>query len=409
MKYRLKKFSKRLQGTVTLESSKSESNRALIIAALAGGADTSLYNVAKARDTVTMQSLLKETCSVLDVKDAGTTMRFLTAYLVVNGQNQTLTGTERMKNRPIGPLVEALRQIGAKIEYKEKEGYPPIEVHRLQEQKGEVIQIPGNISSQYISALLMIAPYLEEGLTIVLTTEIFSRPYIQLTLDLMQKFGVEVTWEENKLTVVPQKYKAVKHYIEGDWSGASYWYAFMALSRNGYLFLPNIWSYSSQGDHKIAEIMYKMGVATHFENGKAKLIKNDDKQSHLTIDFRECPDLAQTVMATAAVSGITLEMTGLESLKIKETDRVAAMQNEVAKLGASLTEKSGKYWTLVPSSDLPSAIEVDTYEDHRMAMAFAPLCRIMDVTIDDPKVVEKSYPAFWTELEKCGVEIEKIS
>jgi len=407
VKYQLKKFSNRLKGEVLLESSKSESNRALIIKALTEGGGE-LSNLSNARDTRTLLSLLHSQSDILDVKDAGTTMRFLTAYLAIKGKGQTLTGTDRMKQRPIGPLVNALKEIGAHIEYLEEGGHPPLKVYKISEQKSNIIKIPGNISSQYISALLMIAPCLPNGLTIEMTTEVFSRPYIRLTLDLMTQFGVKVDWNRQKLKVKPQTYRPASHTIESDWSGASYWYSFTALSQNGYLILPGIRTYSSQGDNKIAQIMYDMGVASHFEYGKVKLIKREEKKYLLSLDFKDCPDLAQTVMAAAAVSGITLNMTGLESLKIKETNRIRAMQNELAKLGAMLLENS-QQWVLKPSKELPKSIEVETYEDHRMAMAFAPLCQLMDVTIKNPMVVEKSYPGYWDEIEKLGVEIKKIS
>ncbi|MEO9871721.1 3-phosphoshikimate 1-carboxyvinyltransferase [Ekhidna sp.] len=408
MKYRLKRYNSRLRGEIKLESSKSESNRALIINALAGGETTAIQNLSKARDTQTMLNLLSEKQHIYDVKDAGTTMRFFTAYLAINGTGETITGTDRMKQRPIGPLVESLRQIGARIDYLENEGYPPLKIEKVKNQLTDKISIPGNISSQYISALLMIAPCLPKGLTIKLTTEIYSRPYIQMTLDLMMAFGVSVAWEGSEIEIQPLQYEPTKYTIEGDWSGASYWYGFMAIApEKGYLSLPGIRDYSSQGDKEIAQIMYHLGIASHFESGRVKLLKRKGTLNKLKLDFRNCPDLAQTVLVVAAVKGIQLEMTGLESLKIKETDRVAAMKNELKKIGAELLEENGS-WKLIPSNDLPSSIDVDTYEDHRMAMAFAPLCLLMDVTIDDPFVVEKSYPGFWDEIRKLGVKIETL-
>ncbi|SNT05388.1 3-phosphoshikimate 1-carboxyvinyltransferase [Ekhidna lutea] len=409
MKYRLKRYNSRLKGTVTLESSKSESNRALIINALAGGEATRIANLSNARDTQTMLSLLQSRPEVYDVKDAGTTMRFLTAYLAIHGEGETITGSERMKNRPIGPLVDSLRSIGAQIEYLEKDGYPPLRISKIEHQQTNEISIKGNISSQYISALLMIAPQLENGLTINLTTDIYSLPYIQMTLDLMRAFDVESDFEGNTVSVKPQAYEPTKYAIEGDWSGASYWYGFMALSpEKGYLNLPDIRNYSTQGDKEIANIMYQLGITTYFEPGKVKLMKRNERVHCLKIDFRDCPDLAQTVMVAAAASDVKLEMVGLESLKIKETDRIAAMQAELNKIGAQLLENKSE-WTLIPSVNLPDEVEIDTYEDHRMAMAFAPLCFLMDVTICDPMVVEKSYPGFWDEVEKIGVKIEKIN
>lgn len=407
MKYRLKKYTKRLRGEVGLESSKSESNRALIINALAGGADT-LCNISNARDTKTMRFLLKSQSDTLDVKDAGTTMRFLTAYLAIKGEGQILTGTERMKQRPIGPLVDALRDIGAYIDYQEKEGYPPLKIHKFEKQRVDVIKIPGNISSQYISALLMIAPYLPKGLTIELTTEVFSRPYIEMTLELMKDFGALAKWTDNKINVPPGSYTPTDHAIEGDWSGASYWYGFLAISRKkGYLNLPGIRTYSSQGDRVIADIMYHLGIASNYEYGKVKLLKRDEKKYSITLDFKDCPDLAQTVMVAAAATGITLEMTGLESLKIKETDRIEAMKKELSKIGAMLLESTHK-WVLKPAEELPEQVEIETYEDHRMAMAFAPLSMVMDVTIQDPEVVDKSYPSFWDVVKQLGVKIDKL-
>jgi 3-phosphoshikimate 1-carboxyvinyltransferase len=390
-----------LTGSVNISASKSESNRLLLINALATK-PLELKNLSAARDTQTMTSLLQSQPEIWDVKDAGTTMRFLTAYLAIEGQNAVITGTDRMKERPIGPLVDSLRKLGASINYLEKDGYPPMRISKLSEQAVAKIQIPGNISSQYISALLMIAPCLPNGLELELTTEIFSRPYIDMTLKLMALYGVNHEWEGQKIKIAPQDYQATteEYFVESDWSGASYWYSFMALNPNGgELFLPYLRKDSTQGDQAIAQIMDKMGLATSYEEGGVRLKQKPETQQELTLDFKKCPDLGQTVFVVAAVKGIKLTMTGLESLKIKETDRIQAMQNELAKIGASLTE-NGNSWTLEPSTDLPDQVEIETYEDHRMAMAFAPLSCLMDVTIHDPSVVKKSYPNFWEEVDK---------
>jgi 3-phosphoshikimate 1-carboxyvinyltransferase len=303
-----------------------------------------------------------------------------------------------MQQRPIGPLVNCLRLLGAEVDYLKKDGYPPLRINALKKQLVNHIDIPGNISSQYISALLMIAPSLPQGLTINLTTEVFSRPYIEMTLKLMAKYGVKHEWKGSSISILPQEYVAqTENYtVESDWSGASYWYSFVALGE-GELFLPNLRADSTQGDQAIATIMDKMGVKSSFEQEGVRLTKHNSVQTALHLDFKECPDLAQTVLVVAAVKGIHLEMTGLESLKIKETDREQAMMNELAKIGASLTESKG-VWTLTPSDQLPDAVEIETYEDHRMAMAFAPLSERMDVTINDPDVVKKSYPEFWDEV-----------
>lgn len=408
MKYRLKKYNNGLNNSILLESSKSESNRALIINALAKGDVANIHNLSNARDTQTMHRLLHMPTEEYDVKDAGTTMRFLTAYLAINGNDAIITGTDRMKQRPIGPLVDALRILGANIIYLEKDGYPPLKINRIKNQLSDQISIPGNISSQYISALLMIAPSLPNGLTVTLTTEVYSRPYIQMTLDLMNFFGVTATWTEDKISIASQDYSPTSYAIEGDWSGASYWYGFLRLSsEQSQLTLPSIRENSSQGDKAIASIMKQMGVSTAFNSKGVHLKKINASENELCLDFRNCPDLAQTVMVAAAASGIHLKMTGLESLKIKETDRIEAMRNELKKIGADLTEATGE-WILKPSTQLPVAVFIDTYEDHRMAMAFAPLCQLMDVTIDEPSVVNKSYPGFWDQVRSLGVEIEEI-
>lgn len=338
--------------------------------------------------------------------DAGTTMRFLTAYLAVTGENKTITGSDRMKQRPIGPLVDALREIGSEIEYLEEEGYPPLQISKLTTQKVAKIAIPGNISSQYISALLMIAPYLPKGLKVELTTAVFSKPYIDMTLGLMKAFGVESKWVKDTISIKKSEYSGGSYTIEGDWSGASYWYGFVALSRDetSTLVLPSLRAYSSQGDKRIVEIMFELGVFSEFENGRVRLSKSLVESNHIKLDMRDCPDLAQTVMVVAAALNVTIDFTGLESLKIKETDRITAMKTELNKIGADLVEK-GNTWKLIPTEQLPERVEIDTYEDHRMAMAFAPLSQVMDVIIKEPSVVRKSYPGFWEEVKKTGGKI----
>ena len=405
--FRSKNFSKKkipieFSETVRLAASKSESNRLLLIRSLSQRKLT-LGNLSEARDTQTMRKLLEERTSIWDVKDAGTTMRFLTAYLAVKGDSQTITGTARMKQRPIGLLVEALQQLGAIVEYLGKDGFPPIRISKIRKQLTKKISIPGNISSQYISALLMIAPCLPQGLEIELSSEVTSRPYIEMTLKLMARFNVRHSWKGNIIKIEQQDYSEGFYDVESDWSGASYWYSYMALNQlHGNLFLPKLNAYSTQGDQQIMELMKPMGVITEFVDGGIRIRKKEIEIYEQFIDFKDCPDLAQTVMVVAAVKGIQLTMTGLESLKIKETDRIEAMRSELTKLGAVLADH-GKDWILEPSKVLPESIHISTYEDHRMAMAFAPLCHRMDVTIEDPSVVDKSYPNYWNELERLGV------
>ncbi len=400
----LSKYTKTITGEVTLNSSKSESNRALLIKALGNGIE--LHNLSNARDTVTMNKLLNDKGSNWDVLDAGTTMRFCTAYLALTGDKTIITGTDRMKERPIGLLVEALRKVGSIISYTEKDGYPPLQITKLSEQQSDSVSIPGNVSSQYISALLMIAPSLPRGLQVVLEGEVFSRPYIDMTLMLMQHFGVDHTWEENTITVHNQQYEPSSYSIEGDWSGASYWYSVVALNPGSRLLLRTLKSNSLQGDQEIAAIMNQMGVKTTYSNEGALLENLKNHDSSITLDFRKCPDLAQTVMVTAALKGISLEMTGLESLRIKETDRIAAMQNELRKIGGNLSELNGR-WRMEPSvAAVNNTPQIETYEDHRMAMAFAPVSMIRDIDILDPEVVKKSYPMFWEHLRSLGLQIE---
>ena len=404
MKNHLIHFDNPLNGSVQLTSSKSESNRVLLINAL-GGDRLRLHNLSAARDTQTMQRLLRESGKVWDVLDAGTTMRFCTAYLAIHGEDHIITGTDRMLERPIGILAEALSALGAQITYLEKEGFPPLKIAKIREQKTDNLEIPGNVSSQFISALLMIAPKLPLGLTLKLTTEVFSRPYIEMTLGLMELFGVKSSWKGDTIHIARQNYYEGQYTVESDWSGASYWYSMLALNTGGNIKLLGLREKSLQGDQQIATIMQKMGINTVYDTKGAQLIKTAKKEKEIELDFKTCPDLAQTVMVTAAVKGIILNMTGLESLRIKETDRISAMQTELAKIGAELTE-ADHTWRLVPGN-LPSTTPViKTYDDHRMAMAFAPLCQVMDVVIQDPHVVRKSYPAFWDDLKGMGITVK---
>ena len=403
MTLHLSKFDKPLQGVVELTSSKSESNRALLMNALSGG-KMKLFNLSAARDTQTMKRLFEKYESTWDVLDAGTTMRFCTAYLGIHGKGEVITGTPRMKERPIGLLADALIAIGAQIEFLENEGFPPMRIHGIVDQKTTEISIPGNISSQFISALLMIGPSLKKGLNIHLTTEVFSRPYIEMTLDLMHHFGIESNWTRDTISIKHQAYKASSYIIESDWSGASYWYSMAALNKDPQLTLTGLKENSLQGDQQIATIMEQMGISTHYTTEGVQLTKKESPRTNVHIDFKKCPDLAQTVMVVAAVKGIQLSMTGLESLRIKETDRIAAMTNELSKIGCQLIEDDHK-WNLIPGKYPSKTPTIDTYEDHRMAMAFAPLCQVGDVQIKDPDVVKKSYPDFWNDLKSVGVTI----
>lgn len=393
---------------IPLASSKSESNRALILHALAGRKDIPLKNISEARDTQTMQRLLKSKEKELDVLDAGTTMRFLTAYCAVQGLDKVIKGTPRMHERPIKLLVDALRELGAKIDYLQNDGFPPLHIQGFEGQKTNRIKIRGDVSSQYISALLMVAPKLPQGLYLELTGHIGSRPYIEMTLSLMEHFGVKAQWNGNIIHVPHQNFNLQPYTIESDWSGASYWFSMVALAEKAKLTLKGLRKDSLQGDIKIVEIMQGLGVQAEFVDDGVVLTKTE-KSKEISVDFTHCPDLAQTVAVACALTGTICIMTGLESLRIKETDRIFALQQELAKIGARLIEAPTGTWKLNPAAKsevTQQPVRFATYEDHRMAMALAPLATKMDVVIEDPEVVNKSYPSFWDDLKRAGIKIQ---
>jgi 3-phosphoshikimate 1-carboxyvinyltransferase len=391
-----------LNGKVTPPASKSESNRALIIEALSG-AGSRLDNLSEANDTRVITRLLQDTAGELNAEDAGTVMRFMTAYLAVTGQHKTITGTARMQQRPIGILVEALRQLGAQIDYLGQQGYPPLAFRGIDRdrQYPATLQVRGDISSQYISALLMVAPLFPKGLTLELQGKVGSRPYIQMTLALMQHFGVKSEFTGNVIQVPAQSYSKAQYTIESDWSGASYWYSMVALAKEARVELLGLRKPSFQGDSAIADIMLNVGVQTEYVADGVVLTKTDTLQP-FSYDFSDCPDLAQTVAVVCAAKGIAAEMTGLESLRIKETDRIAALQNELRKIGGDLEDLGGEVFRVKPATSIQGQPQFHTYEDHRMAMAFAPLGLLTPVVIEEPQVVRKSYPRYWENLEAMG-------
>lgn len=385
---------------IPLPASKSESNRALVINALANGTIDNLSNLAEARDTQTMIRLLSENGPEADVLDAGTTMRFLTAYYAVTGATKKMTGTPRMCERPIGILVDALRTLGADITYLNQEGYPPMQLNGFSFKGNIEISIRGDVSSQFISAILMVAPLLPEGLKLQITGALGSKPYIEMTLAQMKHFGIQANtdWSKGSIEIPAQKYILQPFAVESDWSGASYWYSMVALSpfEDSSLELLGLKEDSLQGDSAIKAIMEPLGVKSTY-TGRGYLLTKIPAQASLAWDFTDCPDLAQTICVVAAVKNIPLTLTGLESLKVKETDRVLALQNELKKLGASLVEKEANHLYEVKGDfSAVSTIEpIETYDDHRMAMAFAPVAMQKEMTILDPSVVNKSYPSFW--------------
>lgn len=400
-----------LRGTAQLPASKSEANRALILQALAGGG--AVDNLSDAHDTQLMRRLLVAAPGTahLDAEDAGTVMRFLTAYLAVTGWHGHLTGTARMQERPIGVLVAALRQAGARITYAKNEGFPPVEFAGFVPAAPDgaagptELAVRGDISSQYISALLMVGPHLPGGLRLQLTGHVGSRPYIQMTVALMQLFGATCTVEAERLTALPGRYQPTNYTVEADWSAASYWYALVALAPPGSdITLPGLRQQSLQGDQAIAQMMTHFGVKTTFLPDGVRLKQQPVAASAdaLTLDFTDCPDLAQTVAVVAAALGRPVEMIGLESLRIKETDRIAALQTELAKFGGSLREVAAGRFRADSTGFAVRGQSVATYHDHRMAMAFAPLALRGPLAIEAPTVVKKSYPQFWKELAQRG-------
>lgn len=399
---------------ILLPASKSISNRALIIHALTGG-NVMPENLSDCDDTKVIIRALSHRPEVIDIKAAGTAMRFMTAYLSVTEGEHTITGTERMKHRPIGVLVDALHYLGAEIEYAGEKGFPPLRIRGRQLEGGR-LEIPGNVSSQYISALLMIAPVLSKGLEMKLTGGIVSRPYIDLTLHLMHQFGVSAEWTDiDSITVKPQPYRQRPYTIENDWTAASYWYEVLTLTDElgSKVVLPGMMDGSRQGDSAVRYIFSLLGIKTAFADREADRLTDTTLTRHpcmlnrMDYDFTNQPDLAQTLIATCPVLGIPFHFTGLGSLRIKETDRIEAMKTEMEKLGYILHADSGTELSWEGDRCEPAAQPViDTYEDHRMAMSFAPLAiRLGRIGINHPEVVSKSYPHYWNDLRKAGFHI----
>ena len=405
----------RLQHTAQLPASKSISNRALIIHALSGGTILP-ENLSNCDDTEVIISALQDNPYEINIKAAGTAMRFMTAYLAVKeGEEHVLTGTERMKHRPIGVLVEALRFLGADISYVGEEGFPPLLIKGKKLEGGE-LEVPGNISSQYISALLMIGTVLKEGLTLRLTGDVISRPYIDLTLWTMREFGAAAEWSDfETIEVRPQPYHERAYYIENDWSGASYWYETLALSTNkdDVIRLEGLMDGSKQGDSSVRYIFSLLGVKTQFKTTEQGVpttitLKHSGRcVPRLEYDFVNSPDLAQTFVVTCAMLGVPFHFRGLSTLKIKETDRIKALKTEMKKLGFVLKDVNGSELIWDGERCEPNMENgIDTYEDHRMALAFAPASLRLDaLKINQPQVVTKSYPNYWEDLKAAGFEI----
>ena len=406
-----------IEDTILLPASKSISNRALIIHALAGG-NIMPENLSTCDDTAVIARAFKDNPYEIDIMAAGTAMRFMTAYLAVTEGEHVLTGTERMKQRPIKILVDALRFLGADIQYTGEEGFPPLRI-KGKKLEGGSVEVAGNVSSQYVSALLMIGPTLEKGLELKLLGNVISRPYIDLTLNLMHEYGADAEWTDvDTITIRPKRYEERSYTIENDWTAASYWYAILTLlnDRKSYIRFPGLKNGSRQGDSAAKYIFSLLGVKTTFADKEmdeltdVTITRKPQMLPRLEYDFKNQPDLAQTLIALCPIMNIPFKFMGLSSLKLKETDRIEAMKTEMAKLGYVLHDSNDSeiIWN-GERCEVANPIIIDTYKDHRMAMAFAPLSiKLGELTINNPEVVSKSYPHFWNDLRKAGFSIEEI-
>ncbi len=411
----LSKNSPDLCGVIALDGSKSISNRALIALALAGENPSDwLSNLSTSKDTQTLLQLLQQGAGTFDAGDAGTTFRFMTAFLALQPGEQVLTGSERMLERPVGPLVEALRTLGADIQFLGKAGYPPLKIGEMKPRTHRVA-VAANVSSQFLSALLLIGPYLPQGLVLEPEGALVSRPYLEMTLGLMRHFGAEVDWQGKTLVVAPGQYTPRRLTVEADWSAASYWYAMAAFSDILDLRLQGLQQYSWQGDSVLAEMMQRFDIQTIFGENEVRLSKMGKAPKPVfEQDFLECPDIAQTLAVVCAGLGTIGVFSGLETLSIKETDRIGALKTELEKVGVSFAKLPARFskksiektfYNLENKAELSSTPRFASYGDHRMAMAFAAFAMLGPVEIENPEVVSKSYPQFWEHLKKLGFEV----
>ncbi len=406
-----------IKGTILLDGSKSISNRVLIIRSLAP-TSFNIHHLSTSDDTSKLSNLLEHggKDNVYDVGHAGTTFRFLTAYLAIQEGIQVLTGSSRMLERPIGPLVDALRMIGCKISYEGKEGYPPLRIESIERDNLlDSVTIDAGISSQYISALILIAPTLPKGLVINLRGDMVSESYLKLTLQIVKDFGVEATYENQKITIAPQEYKSKDYTIEADWSASSYHYAIVALAKKATLRLEGLFENSFQGDAMMTVIAESTGVQSTWAEEGLNLTKIQSK-SKLEYDFVNQPDVAQTVAVICAAKKIESDFSGLKTLRIKETDRIYAVDKELNKISSSFTliedhsDSSDEHYQIGLGVSFNDGIPCfDTYKDHRMAMCFAPLALLHPIEINQPNVVSKSYPSFWEDLKTLGFVIEELA
>ena len=409
MLYQLAWEGSEISGRIQLPASKSISNRLLILEALASRPGT-LRGISESKDTCVMQHALSSGEREVNIGHAGTAMRFLTAFLSIGRGERILTGSDRMQNRPIGKLVEALNELGADISYAGKSGYPPLKI-RGKAIRGGDIHVDSSISSQFISALMMIGPSLQEGLTIHLENETVSLSYLHLTMNLMRDYGIDVLLSGKTIHIPGIEYAGMDQEVESDWSAASYWYAMASLSGNVNLHLTGLKQGSYQGDSVLPELFTSFGIGTRFREDGILLHKIDQRGHELDFDFRDNPDLVQTMAVLCGLMEKPFYFRGTKTLQIKETDRIHALDQELRKLGIAITCDPGGEWIRWDGKrsgePLPDP-RIETYQDHRMAMAFAPASmRVSGLTIEDPEVTVKSYPGFWEDLEQVGFRIRK--
>lgn len=391
---------------VALTPSKSVSNRALIIRALCKD-QFGIENLSTSSDTEVLMNALNSESSELNVNDAGTAFRFLVAYLSIQSGTFVLSGSERMKQRPVGPLVEALRTLGAEIEYSGTTGFPPLKISGRQ-LEGGIISVDSNLSSQFVSSLLMIGPVLKNGLIIELSGKQTSESYIDLTIEMMRSFGAEVQKEENRIIVSPKIYHPKNYIVENDWSSASYWYSLCALNPGSQFILHGLKKNSFQGDSIIASIMSSFGVTTKYESEKiiisSEYRKLSEMISEFEFDFSSYPDLVMTMAVLCAAKGVNGKFSGVGSLRIKESDRLQVLKSELGKCGVEVAI-DGDNLEISSKTLFKQPRVIETHNDHRIAMAFAPLATVMEsVSFDSIDVVSKSYPEFWEQLFKAGLD-----
>ena len=396
-------FNKTIYGSIDLESSKSISNRLLIINELCK-TKFEIQNLSNAKDTKILNEILEsfETRKDLNCKDAGTALRFIIAFLATREGIWNVSGTKRMHERPIKPLIDSLVKLGANIHYLENKGFPPIEIKSEKLSSGK-LKLPGNISSQFISALLLIAPTIKGGLNLEITSKVLSKPYIDMTLGLMSEFGIEYSWENNLIKVKEQNYLSKNIEVENDWSAASFWYSFLALSKNGEIQIPNLYANSFQGDSVLSVIYSKLGIKTEFSEDSTVLFKTKNIAKELELDLSNNPDLALPIIVTCCGLGIKANLTGLESLKVKESNRLECIKKELEKFNviSSINDYSIK---IKENQKIvqPTSI-IKCHNDHRIAMSIAPLCMKVDsIKFDNKEVVNKSYPKFWEDFDRAS-------